>query len=54
MAELRKIDFQRCLSGVEFEGWMVDLLTQLSFPANRVGKNDCGVDIVRRSKKIGR
>lgn len=54
MQEPRKIDFQRCLSGVEFEGWVVDLLTQLSFPANRVGKNDCGVDIIAEANWQGK
>ena len=54
MKEPRKIDFQRCLSGVEFEGWVVDLLTQLSFPANRVGKNDCGVDIIAEANWQGK
>ena len=54
MPEPRKIDFQRCLSGVEFEGWVVDLLKQLSFPANRVGKNDCGVDIVAEANWKGK
>ena len=54
MPEPRKIDFQRCISGVEFEGWVVDLLKQLSFPANRVGKNDCGVDIVAEANWKGK
>ena len=49
MPKTGKIDFQRCLSGIEFEGWVVDLLKQLTFPAGRVGKNDCGVDIVAKA-----
>ncbi len=54
MPKTKKIDFQRCLSGIEFEGWVVDLLKQLTFPAGRVGKNDCGVDIVAKSTWEGK
>lgn len=46
MNEVRNIDFQRCLSGIEFENWMVDLLRQLSISAQRTGRDDNGVDIV--------
>ncbi len=54
MPKTKKIDFQRCLSGIEFEGWVVDLLKQLTFPAGRVGKNDCGVDIVAKATWEGK
>lgn len=46
MSNFKHIDFQRCTSGIDFENWMVDLLMQLHIPARRVGKNDCGVDII--------
>lgn len=46
MKDLTGIDFERCRSGIEFEEWVKDLLCKLSFQAARVGKNDCGVDIV--------
>lgn len=52
MPKTRKIDFQRCLSGIEFEGRVVDPLKQLTFPAGRVGKNDCSVDIVAKATYI--
>lgn len=54
MNKFRSIDFQRCLSGIEFEDWTVNLLGQLSFPAHRVGKNDCGVDIVAEANWKGK
>lgn len=54
MPKTGKIDFQRCLSGIEFEGWVVDPLKQLTFPAGRVGKNDCGVDIVAKATWEGK
>ena len=49
MSKVRDIDFQRCLSGTEFEDWTVNLLRQLSLKADRVGKNDCGVDIIAKA-----
>ncbi len=50
MGNLKSIDFERCTSGIEFEGWVCDLLRKLSFAADRVGKNDSGVDIIMRAK----
>ena len=50
MGNLKNIDFERCTSGIEFEGWVCDLLRKLSFTADRVGKNDSGVDIIMRAK----
>lgn len=50
MGNLKSIDFERCTSGIEFEGWVCDLLRKLSFTADRVGKNDSGVDIIMRAK----
>lgn len=46
MRDLTNIDFERCKSGIEFEERVKDLFCKLSFQAVRVGKNDCGVDIV--------
>lgn len=46
MSERKNIDFERCTSGIEFEDWVKDLLRDLSFGANRVDKNDSGVDII--------
>ena len=39
-------DFERCTSGIEFEEWVKELLGQLQMKADRVGKNDCGIDII--------
>ena len=54
MGNLKSIDFERCTSGIEFEGWVCDLLRKLSFPADRVGKNDSGVDIIARATWNGK
>ena len=40
------IDFERCTSGIEFEEWVKELLGQLRMKAERVVKNDCGIDII--------
>lgn len=40
------IDFKRCISGIEFEEWVKELLGQLRMKAECVGKNDCGIDII--------
>ena len=37
-----KID---CKTGIEYENRVVSMLTRLRFKAQRVGKNDSGVDI---------
>ena len=50
MGKLKSIDFNRCTMGIDFENWVCDLLKQLSFTANRVGKNDSGVDIIMQAK----
>ena len=36
----------RCLNGTDFEIWVEQLLRWAGFAAKRVGKNDCGVDII--------
>lgn len=54
MGNLKSIDFERCTSGIELEGWVCDLLRKLSFPADRVGKNDSGVDIIARATWNGK
>ena len=40
------IDFERCTSGIEFEDWVKELLGQLRMKAERIAKNDCGIDII--------
>lgn len=40
------IDFERCTSGIEFEEWVKELLGQLRMKAERIAKNDCGIDII--------
>ena len=40
------IDFERCSSGMEYEEWVKDLLGKIRMKADRVGKNDCGIDII--------
>lgn len=47
----RDFEFKRWKSGTEYENWVADLLTELQFKANRVGKNDCGVDIIPELRK---
>ena len=54
MRKLRSIDFNRCAMGIDFENWVCDLLKQLSFPADRVGKNDSGVDIIATANWEGK
>lgn len=46
MGELTALDFELCKSGVEFEEWTANLLNRLGIQAQRVGKNDSGVDIL--------
>lgn len=41
---MKGMDFN-CKTGIEYEGKMVELLTNVGFNANRVGKSDGGVDI---------
>lgn len=50
----RDFEFKRWKSGTEYENWVADLLTELQFKANRVGKNDCGVDIIAEANWEGR
>lgn len=40
------IDFERCTSVIEFEEWVKELLGQLRMKAERVGKNECSIDII--------
>ena len=46
MRKSMDIDFERCTSGIEFEEWVKELLGQLRMKAERVVKNDCGIDII--------
>lgn len=46
MRKPMNIDFERCNSGIEFEEWIKELLGQLRMKAERVVKNDCGIDII--------
>lgn len=46
MRKSMDIDFERCTSGIEFEEWVRELLGQLRMKAERVVKNDCGIDII--------
>lgn len=46
MGKPKNIDFERCTSGINFEEWTKKLLIGLRMEASRVGKNDCGVDII--------
>lgn len=46
MRKPMNIDFERCNSGIEFEEWVKELLGQLRMKAERVVKNDCGIDII--------
>ena len=46
MRKPMNIDFERCTSGIEFEEWVKELLGQLRMKAERVVKNDCGIDII--------
>lgn len=46
MGKPKEIDFHRCTSGIDFEEWVKTLLIDLRMTANRVGKNDGGVDVV--------
>ena len=43
MGNLKNIDFERCTSGIEFEGWVCDLLRKPSFPADRVDISSTGL-----------
>ena len=45
MRKPMNIDFERCNSGIEFEEWIKELLGQLRMKAERVVKNDCGIDL---------
>ena len=54
MGNLKNIDFERCTSGIDFETWNRDLLRSLNFTAERVGKNDSGVDIIAQTKYKGK
>ena len=54
MGKLKSIDFERCTSGIEFEDWTKDLLRDLSFNADRVGKNDSGVDVIAKAQWNGK
>lgn len=36
----RDFEFKRWKSGTEYENWVADLLTELQFKANRVGKKN--------------
>ena len=47
MGKPKNIDFERCTSGINFEEWTKKLLIGLRMEASRVGKNDCGVDIIQ-------
>lgn len=53
MRKTREFDFERCTSGIDFENWVKDLMTNLGFKADRVGKNDGGVDVVATETRFG-
>ena len=36
MRKTREFDFERCTSGIDFENWVKDLMTNLGFKADRV------------------
>jgi len=42
----RDFEFKRWKSGTEYENWVADLLTELQFKANRVGKNGAIYEII--------
>lgn len=42
----RDLQLVACLSGADFEDWVVQLLEKCGLTAERTGKNDCGVDII--------
>ena len=50
----RDFEFKRWKSSSEYENCFKDLLTELQFRANRVGKNNCGVDIIAETNWNGR
>lgn len=55
MDHVRDFKFERCtsMSGIDFENWVTKLMNNLGFAANRVGKNDGGIDIVATDTHFG-
>ena len=50
MERKRYFPLAACLSGADFEDWVVGALERCGLTAERTGKNDCGVDIIAEYK----
>ena len=50
MNKKRDLQLVACLSGADFEDWVVQLLEKCGLTAQRTGNSDCGVDIIAEYK----